>query len=206
MIRGVRIYIEGGGDGKHSKGSFRRGMQAFLQSLREKSRSRLRWNMIACGSRGQAFDMFCTAIQQHPDCFNILLVDSEGPVNDSPWVHLRKRDNWLQPDCTDGQCQLMVQLMETWFVADPDALARHFGQGFRRRKLPRHANVENIPKKDVIVKINKAVHDTSKKSYRKMRDGPRILELLNADTVRARASYCDRLFATIEELIDNSTQ
>ena len=44
----------------------------------------------------------------------------------------------------------MIEIMESWFLADRDALARHFGEGFKAAALPGNpARVESIPKRDV---------------------------------------------------------
>ena len=64
----------------------------------------------------------------------ILLLDAEGPVTArSPWQHLRKNDGWSRPgDATDTQCYFMVQVMESWFLADIDTL-----ESFLRPRFPK---------------------------------------------------------------------
>ena len=106
--------------------------------------------VVACGSRQRAYDQFCAAIDEaETDSFIVLLVDSEAAVaaSDSPWEHLRKRDNWTQPSAaTDDSAQLMVQCMEAWFVADRQSLGAYFGKDFRAAALPKQHNVEAIAK------------------------------------------------------------
>ena len=110
MVSEVRIYVERGGDQRSGKAAVREGFSKFLLSLREIARERhIHWNSIACGSRNATFDGFGIALRQHADAFNVLLVDSEGPVVQAPWAHLQARDNWTITDISDNHCHLMVQ-------------------------------------------------------------------------------------------------
>ena len=92
----------------------------------------------------------------------------------------------------------MVQMVEAWLVADPDALAEYYGQGFRRNALPRRDDVEAIPKDQLLQSLGRATADTKKKGYAKIRHCADLLGLLNQDRVRQRAHHCDLLFKTLE--------
>lgn len=82
MVNEIRIYAEGGGDKADTKARIREGLSVFLDPIRHAAREkRIRWRVIACGGRGQAYDAFVSAVRQHPDAHNILLVDSEGAVH-----------------------------------------------------------------------------------------------------------------------------
>lgn len=126
MVKEVRIYIEGGGDGKNTKALLRRGFSSFFKELVQVAQSKkINWNITVCGSRNNAFRDFKNALATHPDAFVILLVDSEAPVvKQSPWEHLKLRDNWDSPGVDDTHCYLMVQAMEAWFMADIDTLKK----------------------------------------------------------------------------------
>lgn len=81
----IRIYVEGGGDQSDGRSAIRLGFNQFLTPLRELARQRrLKWHVIACGARNAAFENFQTALKQHREAFNVLLVDAEGPVQSSP--------------------------------------------------------------------------------------------------------------------------
>ena len=82
----------------------------------------------------------------------MLLVDAEGPVTAyDPWQHLHASDGWARPaSATNDQCHLMVQIMESWFLADVDALELFYERGLRRQSLPANPNIEQIPKQDVL--------------------------------------------------------
>jgi len=200
MVSEVRIYAEGGGDGKEGKAAMREGFGRFMADLRERARrNRIRWQVVACGARNAALDAFCTALRTHPDAFNVLLVDSEGALSSSqPWQHLQARDGWTPPACPDEHCQLMVQEMEAWIVADPDAIEAFYGHGFRRDVLPAASDIETVDRTTLANALRRATEGTTPGRYHKLRHAPRILGKLDPGRVRARARHCDRLFRTLE--------
>ena len=118
MVKEIRIYIEGGGDGKNTKAPLRRGFSIFFKELVQVACSKkMKWNITVCGSRNNAFRDFNNALADRPNAFIILLVDSEVPVKQPPWEHLKSRDNWDSPGVDDTHCYLMVQAMEAWLMA-----------------------------------------------------------------------------------------
>lgn len=132
MVSEIRLYVEGGGDGKETKAHMREGFHIFLQKIVELARAkRIKWQIIACGPRTKAFSAFETALATHPEACNILLVDAEGPVHTLLWQHLQNRDDWSVSGIDNKNCHLMVQTMEAWLMADKDTLARFYGPGFR---------------------------------------------------------------------------
>ncbi|MGD0958346.1 MAG: DUF4276 family protein, partial [Methylomonas sp.] len=150
--------MEGGGDSNALKAECRRGFSEFFKKAGIAGKMP---RIVACGSRQNAYDSFRTAIEAGDDA--LLLVDSEAPVaaihqNDNPdawrpWLHLKQRqgDNWSKPtNAHDNQCHLMVQCMESWFLADRDELKKFFGQGFNENKLPPEANaIEHLDKNQI---------------------------------------------------------
>lgn len=195
----IRIYLEGGGQENASKRMIRKGFDVFLSPLRDLARAQgAQWSVIPCGPRKVAFDNFEHALRDHPDAFNLLLVDSEEQVSLPPWEHLRQRDRWQIAHLPEEHCHLMVCTIEAWLIADPDALADYYGQGFRRNALPRRENVEAIPKDQLYRSLERATSDTQKRSYHKIRHCADLLGRLNRDRVRQRAHHCDLLFRTLE--------
>lgn len=81
---------------------------------------------------------------------SLLLVDSEGAVRSDVWEHLHICDGWVRPaGANDRQAFLMVQVMETWFLADVGTLQRFFGASFRPNALREWPQLEQVPKQTV---------------------------------------------------------
>jgi hypothetical protein len=202
MVTEIRIYIEGGGDGKNTKALIRQGFSSFLKDLVQIARSkRINWNIIVCGSRNNAFKSFVKALEDYPHAFNVLLVDSEAAVNKPPWEHLKSRDNWDSPSVDDTHCHFMVQAMEAWFIADIDTLKKFYGQGFRENSIPKNTNVEKINKDSLEPSLKEATRNTSKGEYQKIQHASKLLELLDIAKVRKAAPNCDRLFTTLAQIM-----
>ncbi|MFL6259981.1 MAG: DUF4276 family protein [Thermoanaerobaculia bacterium] len=202
MVREIRIYVEGGGQDKLTWRKIREGLSNFLDPLRQLARSRrVQWRIIPCGSRNDTFEELKIGLRTRPEAFHVLLVDSEGPVSQSPLEHLRNQDRWDVSLLTEDQCHLMVQTIEAWLVADPEALASYYGQGFRRNALPKNPDVEAIPKDQLVKKLEQATAKTQKRPYHKIRHCADLLGRLSRDRVRQRARHCELLFRTLEARI-----
>jgi hypothetical protein len=200
VVGEIRIYVEGGGDQRSGKAAIREGFSKFLGSVREKARAhRVRWNIIACGSIGNAVEDYRNALIRHPDAFNVLLVDSDGPVDGPPAEHLRMNAGFDMSDLSPDQIHLMVQVMEAWVISDAEALNRFYGVGLNANALPRHMNIEEVAKEAVYQGLKTATRNTTKGEYHKIRHGPKILAMLTVQKVRERAPHCDRLFTLLEE-------
>lgn len=197
----IRIYVEGGGD-KDSKARMRQAFSQFLSESRNAARQqRAQWSVILCGSRDATFQAFQQGVKDHPDARVFLLVDAEQAVTGTPREHLAARDPWDLSFADDEQCHLMAQVMESWFLADPAALERFYGQQFGAKQIPPRKNVEEVPKADVEAVLKSATAKTQKAEYHKIQHGPRILESLDPERVRARAPHCERLFSILAEAL-----
>ncbi|MDP8933893.1 MAG: DUF4276 family protein [Cyanobacteriota bacterium] len=207
MVEEIRIYIEGGGESNDTKARLRRGFSSFFKELVQVACSKkIKWNITVCGSRNNAFRDFKNALADHPNAFIILLVDSEAPVKQPPWEHLKSRDNWDAPAGVDEtHCYLMVQTMEAWFMADIDTLKKFYGQGFKENAIPKNINVETIEKDLLERSLKAASRDTkSKGEYQKIQHAAKLLEMLDVDKVRKASSECDRIFTTLTELMEQA--
>ena len=172
----VRIFIEGGGTA--SDQVFTEGWRKFFVAAGLLGRMP---RVVRGEGREQTFDKFKTALQRRrPNELPILLVDSEGPVADghSPWQHLRNRDNWDQPiGAADDSAYLMVQVMETWFLADRDALRSFFGPQLNENHFREWPNLEDVHKDTAVNALERATSNC-RKPYRK---GRVSFELLGGD-------------------------
>lgn len=206
MVKEIRIYIEGGGDENRQKRSMIKGFSKFLKSVKDLACSQnITWNISMCGKRNKAFRDFKNALESHPEAFNILLVDAEVTVTvSSSWEHLKSRDNWDKPSGTDdSHCHLMVQTMEAWFIADIETLKQFYGQGFLENSIPKNTNVEEIEKSRLENSLNRATEKTGKGKYHKIKHAHELLQLLSVEKVRQASPHCDRLFKTLEKLLNS---
>jgi hypothetical protein len=183
----VHVFVEGGGPHKKTQTECRKGFRLFFEKvLGDKPRPRI----SACGSRDEAYRDFCRSLQHDEDTLAILLVDAEDPVvaGKTPCAHLRDRDQWTCPMPVQ-QVYLMVQCMESWFLADRPALEEYYGHGFKANGLPGNQNIEAIPKPDVMEGLSRATKDTDKGEYHKTRHGFAILERIDPVMVRDRSPH-----------------
>lgn len=159
--------------------------------------------IIACGSREDAYDRFCTAISIYENTFSILLVDSEGPVaaHIGRWIYLKERneDGWDKPENADeDNVHFMVQCMESWFIADKQCLLKFYGQGFVLNAIPKNPDIEKIPKIEIYNGLKKATRNTKTKGkYGKGSHSFEILSRVDPAKVRNASSHAEILITTI---------
>ena len=125
----------------------------------------------------------------------LLLVDSEGPVAPgvTVWRHLHARDGWTRPDGSgDDQVFLMVQVMETWFLADRDALRRYFGAEFRENAVRQWPELEAVPKATVLETLERATA-ACRQSYAKGRVSFEVLARIDPACVEAACPHARAL-------------
>lgn len=94
--------------------------------------------------------------------------------------------------------------METWLLADEDALGKYYGQHFASSALPNGLDLETVPKGTVQSSLNKATARTSKGQYHKIRHASALLAEVDPKRLRQRCSHCDRLFAVALQLIEKA--
>jgi hypothetical protein len=208
----IAVYVEGGGDTPHQRAALRVGLDSLLDPVKSKAREkRLGWRLIPSGGRQATYEAFVNALRANPSTINVLLVDSETPIAAAPddtdqdaevrVAHLAQRDRWDLAEVYPGRVHLMVQCMETWIVADRDALINFYGQGFAPNSLPRRENLEEEPKKDVYDKLVMATRATQKGEYGKIRHASLLLQRINHTRVVARCPRFAILMRWLEETI-----
>ena len=97
----------------------------------------------------------------------------------------------------DENAHLMVQFMEAWFLADRDALASYFGNGFNENPLPRQVEVEHVSKLDIERGLNTATGQCKRGRYHKGRHSFAILAELNPRKVTDASPHAKRLIDTL---------
>lgn len=205
----VKIFIEGGGDSDAQYSKFREAMRVFLEKAGVKGRMP---RMLFCGGRKEAFDDYKTEIKDGKSAY--LLVDSEEAVADvfqtgedktkwNPWGHLKQRtgDNWDRPEkAKDTNCHLMVQCMESWFLADKATLKQFFGQGFKENQLPKEGNsIEKINKDQIYKALKAATGDCKTKApYGKGTHSFEILAKIDPAKVTEASPWAKRFIETLK--------
>lgn len=211
MVEGIRIYIEGDRKSKTSNISLREGFSTFFKDLREKAReNKIKFDVILGGNSAETFKDFLLGVKSHPNSFVAFLIDSDEEVSeeDSPKSFLQKQTkskNWNLKNVDDNQCHLMVQIMESWFLADVEALKSFYGQKFNSKSVSKNKDIEKIPKSSVEISLDTATKETQKGIYceNKLKHSAELLSKIDVIKIRQRAKHCDRLFQTIEEIIDS---
>ncbi len=177
MVTRLRVYFEG-------DDRLRPGFRQFLSEIAEAARSkRCYFDLIA--TEATPVQDFQTALKSHPNAWNVLLLDSEDP----PEFQVRKKS---LEDCDRDSVFWMVQIMESWFLADIDALKAVFKDS-SEAAVRGNPNVEEIPKADVLKRLNRAANG----EYQKVKHGMKLLELIDPSKVRKAAPHCDRMFNQI---------
>lgn len=196
--------MEGGGDRRRSRDDLRQGMDAFLGRLKQGARRKaLRWRLIASGSRDQTYRAFQNAIHHASQGDTvILLVDSDEAVARAPRDHLRDRRGWDLSFASDSVVHLMVQVMETWIVADREALIGYYDNRFTAARLPDRDDLEKEPKAQVLTALKRATSGTSKGSYHKIKHARALLKRIDPEKVRSRCRHCDRLFKELGRIVE----
>jgi hypothetical protein len=195
---GVKLHVEGGArnsrlEHEHSRESFKKFFEADPRLKGKLPRT------VPCGGRKAAYDAFVTeARNPTPGVPPLLLVDSETSVakGKTVWEHLKSRpgDEWDKPEgVTDDQAFLMVQVMETWFMADREAMRLFFGQNFRDAAIPAWQNLEEVPKQAVYEALDKATADCGAREYAKGRLSFDLLATISPAKVEAASPHAKAL-------------
>jgi Domain of unknown function (DUF4276) len=200
MVKEIRLYVEGAGRSEDSKTNLRKAFGSFLTEAKQLAQRRhVRWRIVACGGRNEAFADFRDGLTTHADAFNVLLVDAETEVTKEAWLHLREAPDGPMdvPAELSDRCHLMVQAMEAWLVIDRENLVRFYGKELHEKALPTHREIERVARQDLHRALTAATKDSSKGAYHKTRHGFDLLARTNPAKVRAAAPHCARLFDTL---------
>ncbi|HEY1755980.1 MAG TPA: DUF4276 family protein [Bryobacteraceae bacterium] len=186
MVTEIRIYFEG-------DSALKPGFDNFLREIKAAAEGRCRFRLIATNATPAAD--FHTAIKTHPDAANVLLLDSDETIAGDLSVFCEKK----RLAGLSSQVFWMAQIMESWFLADPESLKKYYGSGFQENALHGNPNVEHIPKSDVLSRLKAATRGTKRKEYHKTGHAPHLLASIRPDLVTTAAPNCKRLFDALRE-------
>lgn len=197
----AKLFVEGAAHGPNSKLLQSRCREGFRKLLEKCGFSGRMPQIVACGSRGAAYDDFCAA---HANAigttFVALLVDSEDPVSniEQTWAHLKVRDNWDRPiGATDEQVLLMTTCMETWIVTDRTALQKHYGSRLQVNTLPALQDLEVRDRHSIQTDLQRATREC-KNAFEKGKRSFAILRELDPGELRKYLSHftrCERVLS-----------
>ena len=94
----------------------------------------------------------------------------------------------------------MVQVMESWFLADRAALAGFYGANFRSGAIPQWPDIERVPKQDVYARLSDATRNTTKGSYHKGGHSFDILGRLDPKQVADASPHAKRFIDSLKKL------
>lgn len=189
LVDEIRIYFEG-------DQALRPGFRAFFGEIWDRATGRrCKVRLIAGG--GTAVQDFDMALKHHPNAHNILLIDSEGPHDAKASAGFCGKHQFPR-----NLVFWMVQVMESWFLADREALRTYYGAGFNESALPPNPNVEEVPKQDVLTGIGRAIRQTKKRKYHKTEHAPVLLERIDPGKVRKAAPNCEWIFQNVLAILE----
>lgn len=186
MVTELRIYFEG-------DNQLRPGFHGFLREIKAAAgRRRCRFQLIE--AKGTPVQDFRDALSTHPDAWNVLMLDSDAPIDDSLADLCRRKK---LDSAHEGSVFWMVVVMEAWFLADVATLKAYYGDGFQENAVTGNPEVEKILKADVYSKLKIATKNTKPGQYHKTKHAPALLAAIDVGLVRAAAPNCDRMFRII---------
>ena len=192
MVEAVNIVFEG-----HSglRPGFHKLFSSYVSHARER---RIGFNLVAGGSQIETVKDFLRYCRSNPHQLNVLLIDSENPVTNTTQAinSLRSHSSWYaNAACSDEQINFMVQAMEAWFIADPQALTELFGQNFRINALPNPQNAESTTPGELVAAIRRELRRSSsrRRDYDKVADGAKLLQLIDPARVSQHCPHFKRL-------------
>ena len=183
----IRIYFEG-------NKLLKSGFDVFFSGLRATARGSGSSLELVAARDGPRDYRKAARSHRYPQAWNILLKDSEQPMPERPDDLCRRLGIDAQ---YKDQVFWMVELMEAWFLADREALASYYGNGFQRSAIGDTADVERIPKAEVMDRLKRATRETAKREYHKVKHAPFLLEKLDSGRVQARSEHCRKLFEAV---------
>jgi hypothetical protein len=203
----VTVLVEGAGESLALRSIAKKKLGELLKKLPLARQPRIEFQ----GTRRAAFDRLEIELRKPAkDRVFILLVDSEEPFTESSdpnekhhrWAHVRNRsgDNWERPDiATDEHLHFMATAMETWIIADKEAIRSRFPKDFRENAIKDVRDWEQRSKEHVKELLRLATGERlGKGRFEKGEVSFELLGRINPQTLRKNCPHADRFFSALE--------
>jgi hypothetical protein len=206
----VTVLVEGAGESLALRSIAKKKLGELLKKLPLARQPRIEFQ----GTRRAAFDRLEIELSKPTkDRVFILLVDSEEPFTESSdpnekhhrWAHVRNRseDHWERPDAaTDEHLHFMATAMETWIIADKEAIRSRFPKDFRENAIKDIRDWEERSKEEVQDLLRSATGERSWKGcYKKGEISFELLGRVNPQTLRDNCRHANLFFSELEKLL-----
>ena len=184
MATSVYLIIEGESDVKVA--SLKEGFGELLRKVCGKKNPRI----VMGDGKTQCIDMFLNT-KQYDTPNSMLLVDLDGPSEN------KEKDivsNGLKD--RSGRVHFMIQEMESWFLSQPEIINTYYQTNLAYEFI--YKDIKRISEPDKVIEniARKANHKT-RKSYHKVKDGAKLLLLLDASKLKEEFSDFNDLVTKI---------
>jgi hypothetical protein len=199
----VKIYLEGGGGRQDSKALKIKCQEGFNRLFRKMGYSGRMPRLVACGSRNSTYTDFTIGLQEPRLDYVAMLIDSEDPVKnpEKPWEHLKGRDDWDRPDCSDDEnVLLMTTCMETWITSDRDTLKEYYRRRgtLQESALPPLSGIEGRNRHDIQDQLMQATRNTTQ-PYSKGKVSFDLVGELNPEVLKDHLVAFQRMKRILDE-------
>lgn len=181
-MRMIRIYFEG-------DRRLREGLREFLKVEVDLAVGRkIKVDFVGAGKK-QADQACSNGQKDYPKAYPFILKDAEGPL----------------PRHRPKHTYYWVEVMESWFLADRDAIAKALGSCVKVRSLPNPSNVEQIAKARVFKLLSASTRPCGQEKHYDDSHPPllagRIFQVLDREKVKAKSTECRRFLGALNEII-----
>ena len=164
------------------------GLREFLSIEITLARAhKVRVKLIASGARAERYSLAGKKLQ--PKATHFVLKDAEVPIKGAA---PKNTFYW-------------IQVMESWFLADPNAIQKALGSCVNTSKVPKWNSIESVPKADVLHKISSLTKPCGTGKHYDHAHPPRlasrILRHLDREAVQGKSPECKRFLTTLYQTI-----
>jgi S-formylglutathione hydrolase FrmB len=184
----VKLYVEGGGDGKDQHTAVAKAFSKFFENAAISRRPRV----VVRGGNRQAWDGYQSAKSRNESA--ALLIDSEAAFHGGSVRDFLIAQGFAVNDShQDDELHLMVRCMEAWLLADRTALAAYFDKGFNENVLPSPNVVTTQSPSELEAALKRASRNTTKGEYDKGQHSWDLLARMNPNHIDQARSFLDWL-------------